>query len=63
MKVFDSGYVRSNQLDWHLQNDEGFIVANGVYLYVVTIRGYDGSIIRSEVTSGRASRDRWPCPS
>jgi len=49
VKVFDSGFVHGNQLDWHLQSDEGFIVANGVYLYVVTVRGWDGSIIRSEV--------------
>jgi hypothetical protein len=24
-------------------------MANGVYLYVVTVKGWDGSIIRSEV--------------
>jgi len=49
VRVFDSGFVQGNQLDWHLQSDEGFIVANGVYLYVVTVRGWDDSIIRSEV--------------
>jgi len=24
-------------------------LANGVYLYIVTVRGYDGSILRSKV--------------
>jgi hypothetical protein len=28
---------------------QGKPLANGVYLYVVTVRGYDGSIVRSEV--------------
>jgi len=49
VKVFDSGFVHGNQLNWHLQNEDGFTVANGVYLYIVTVKGYDGTVIRSEV--------------
>lgn len=32
-----------------LVNDEGQRLANGVYLYIVTVRGWDGQIIRSEI--------------
>jgi hypothetical protein len=32
-----------------LVNDQGGALANGVYLYVVTVRGWDGSVRRSEV--------------
>lgn len=31
------------------RNDEGHPLANGVYLYVVTIKGWDGTELRSEV--------------
>jgi hypothetical protein len=32
-----------------LTTDNGRRLANGVYLYVVTVRGYDGQIVRSEI--------------
>lgn len=49
-KVFDSGELRGNRLRWNLRNDHGRRVSNGVYLYVVTVRGPDGvSVLRSEV--------------
>lgn len=48
-RVFDSGFVASNTLNWHGLNDNGTVVANGVYLYVVTVRGFNGEIVRSEV--------------
>jgi hypothetical protein len=37
-----------NALQFQL-NGPGGALANGVYLYVVTVKGYDGSILRSEV--------------
>ncbi len=47
-KIF-SDEALSNELIWQLQSDHGTMVANGVYLYVVTVRGFDGSLIRREV--------------
>lgn len=46
--VFTSGWVR-NGFEWHLQNSRGEIVANGVYLYLVTVRGLDGALLHSGV--------------
>jgi len=48
-KVFDSGRVTGNSLSWNLQNMAGNPVANGVYLYVVTVRTLDGRILKGEV--------------
>jgi len=48
-QVFDSGFVAGNTLEWNLMNGQGETVANGVYLYVVTVKGHDGSIIKSEI--------------
>jgi hypothetical protein len=42
--IFDSGLVPGNMLVWR-----NYTVANGVYLYVITMRGRDGKILRSEV--------------
>jgi parallel beta-helix repeat protein len=42
--IFDSGLVPGNMLVWR-----NYAVANGVYLYIITVRGYDGQVIRSEV--------------
>jgi hypothetical protein len=47
--VFATGWIAGNVLEWHLLNTKGQIVSNGVYLYVITMRGYDGQVIRSEV--------------
>jgi len=47
-KVFSSEAL-GNELIWQLQSDHGTTVANGVYMYVVTVRGFDGSVIRREV--------------
>ena len=38
-----------NQLRWNLRNNHGRPVSNGVYLYIVHVRGPDGMSIRSEV--------------
>lgn len=48
-RVFDSGFTKGNRLDWHLQSENGLTVANGVYLYVVTVKGYDGTEVKSEI--------------
>lgn len=47
--IFDSGEVEGKAFQWHLNNKKGQVVANGVYLYVVTVRGFEGEIIRSRV--------------
>jgi hypothetical protein len=30
-------------------NNQGEVVANGIYLYIVTVRSYDGKVIQSQV--------------
>jgi len=40
--VYDSGLVE-NGFVWHLQNDQGETLANGVYLYIVYVEGIDGT--------------------
>jgi surface antigen len=47
--VFASGEVEGTTLTWGLQNNTGQPLPNGVYLYIITVRGYDGQVIRSEV--------------
>jgi hypothetical protein len=36
-------------LSWNYLSSEGRLVANGVYLYVVTVKGADGRVLQSEV--------------
>jgi chitodextrinase len=48
-KVFDSREIVGRQLTWHLRNDQGELVANGIYLYVVTVRGFNGDVFQSQV--------------
>jgi hypothetical protein len=45
-KVFDSGPVLSNALDWKLLNTRGQPVANGVYLYTVTVKDPFGNVTK-----------------
>lgn len=47
--VHDSGFAVPHALQWNLNNAQGRPVANGVYLYVVTVRGLDGTTLRSQV--------------
>jgi uncharacterized repeat protein (TIGR01451 family) len=42
-RVYASGWV-ANGHEWNLQGINGRRVANGVYLHVTTVRGYDGSV-------------------
>lgn len=48
-RIFNSGPVLGATYKWHLQRDDGKIVANGVYLYIVTSRTDDGRETRSAV--------------
>ncbi len=48
-EIYDSGFVMGNSLEWHLMNDRGALVANGVYLYIVTVKGFNGELERTEV--------------
>jgi murein DD-endopeptidase MepM/ murein hydrolase activator NlpD len=47
-QVFDSGFVM-NGFQWNLQSNEGRIVANGIYLYLVRVRGFNGEVFMSQV--------------
>jgi len=47
--IYNSGFVAGHELTWNLLSGEGLPVANGVYLYVVTVRGYNGEPLRSAV--------------
>lgn len=47
-KVF-SGEALGKELIWPLQSDRGRAIANGIYLYIVTVRGYHNEIIRGQV--------------
>jgi len=46
---YGSGLVSGNSLSWDGLMSDGRRLANGVYLYVVTIRKQDGTILRSQV--------------
>jgi len=47
--VFESGW-QPNGYEWHVQTTDGQTVANGVYLYVLLVRGVNGQLVRSEVS-------------
>lgn len=48
-RVFNSGEVEGHAFQWRLQNDKGQVVANGVYLCIVTVRGFNGELIQSHL--------------
>jgi hypothetical protein len=48
-RVFDSGDVMSNTLSWSLHDQSGRQLANGVYLYVIAVKGSGGQVVRSQV--------------
>jgi hypothetical protein len=41
--------VAGNQLATLMRDTLGRPMANGVYFYVATVRGYDGKVITSEI--------------
>jgi len=47
--VYASDEVSGRQWRWNLWGDDGVRVANGVYLYTLTIRGIHGQRVNSEV--------------
>lgn len=47
-KIFTSGPV-DNNFEWHAQGQDGKRVANGVYLYVITVYGAQGQLVHSNV--------------
>ncbi len=48
-KIFSSGPVEGATYKWYLQRDDGRPVANGVYLYIFSVRTADGTELRSSV--------------
>ncbi len=47
-KLFDSGFQAGDAVAWPLRTNNKS-VANGVYLYVLSVRGREGELFRSEV--------------
>ncbi|MBI3660515.1 hypothetical protein HY230_08600 [Candidatus Acetothermia bacterium] len=47
-RIYDNGFVGSTSLSWNLRSNQGN-QANGVFLYIVTVRGRDGTVIRSDL--------------
>jgi hypothetical protein len=47
-RVYASGWVK-NGLEWDLQSTDRQKMANGVYLYVIAVKGIDGSVQRTQV--------------
>jgi hypothetical protein len=47
--IFDSGFVHGSQLRWNLRRQDRAVLANGVYLYRVLVRGANGEVIHSEI--------------
>jgi hypothetical protein len=49
-EVFSSGWVMGQTFEWNLMSNRGQPVANGVYLYTVTVRGFSkDELVRSSV--------------
>jgi CSLREA domain-containing protein/uncharacterized repeat protein (TIGR01451 family) len=47
-RVYASGWVK-NGFEWNLQSTDRQKMANGVYLYVIAVKGIDGSVQRTQV--------------
>jgi len=48
MKVFEQEAV-GDALEFHALDSRGRLMANGVYLYIVTVHGFNGKVLRSRV--------------
>jgi len=48
-RVFTSGWRGGNTVEWQLRNDEGELLANGIYLYIVQVKTTDNEERRSSV--------------
>jgi len=47
--VYNSGFSSGQNLRWNMRTGSGQPVANGVYLYLVTVKGQDGQLVHSGV--------------
>ena len=47
--VFDSGWQPGPAFQWNLQDNDGRVVPNGVYLYWIEVRGAGGQVEQSQV--------------
>ncbi len=47
--VFVSEWQKGTELHWLALTEDGRFLANGVYLYVLSVRGADGSLVRSRI--------------
>ena len=45
VQVFDSGMTSPNALSWNLLDQNNLRAANGVYLYAIRVRGFNGDVI------------------
>lgn len=48
-KIFSSGEIANTSFTWHGTNSQNSPIANGVYLYNVTVQGTDGSSFQSDI--------------
>lgn len=48
-RLFDSGPLMGNALDWNMSTEAGERVAHGVYLYVITAWDSQGQLLKSQV--------------
>lgn len=47
--IFTSAWQRGNELEWYAFTDDERPIANGIYLYVISVRGANGSLVRSRI--------------
>jgi len=46
--VYDSGFVMGSEVAWDTRSEAGEYQANGVYLYVIRVKGLNGRVIVGE---------------
>jgi len=46
--VYTSGFVMGSEVTWNTKNNAGESLANGIYLYVITLKGLDGTVMTSD---------------
>jgi hypothetical protein len=56
-RLFDSGPVIGNALDWAMTTEAGERAAHGVYLYVITAWDSQGELVKSQVGKLAKARD------
>ena len=55
-KMFDSGFVAGQTLDWNMLDQQGEPVADGVYDYVVTVKNRHGEERATQSRQKRAQQ-------